>query len=653
MFKKIVNFFCFILQHLEYKLKIAFFSTGIIALISNYLVLVLPLLQKRMIDLITVSVFDIKIVVLLLLVGLFGVIISISEIIILNNLDISLQTSLQKDLLESAIRNNNKIIQARGAGAYMVNVFGDSEQIGSLLNTNYFSIVLLCIVSVITLIITAQWTWVFLWVVIPTYIIMLLILYISNKIYKEKFKQVREMIFKLNPMVLEYLENKKTILGYADISNYENQLYSTFEIRNKYIKSAARANTFGRSALETTKTISMIIFFILSMQEILNNRMELSSFIAMIAYFPIVFSPIIALQNISAGMNRFNTLHEKIKDNLGGDLKFAIPQQSTVQLKNCTFSYIDNETSVNNTMNNFSLDVNKKIGIVGVSGEGKTTIIKILTGEFEANKGCCLLGGEQVQNIPKSLIYSYIRIYGQEPEIFDNTLEYNITLGKKSLTKQEYIKKKISLVESIENCFSKMINSKKLILDNMEKDILKNLFLLNDKDIKNEKVLIKIQEEIKRYGTNSIEELASILLSKNHYIQEKYDEILEKLEINYLKDRDLGQRGMNISGGEKNKISLARFLLPDYKGFFVLDEPFTSLDILSEQKCIDILKQYLKEENGIIISHKINVIRDISDEILVLESGSITQRGDHETLIQENGLYKRIFQAYLSNRKNA
>ncbi len=102
---------------------------------------VLPLLQKQVIDSIMIQIFDGKSIALLFLLTMASIIISVLEVLFLNKLNISMQQSLQKGLLESSIRGHNRIIDERGPGAYMVNIFGDSEQISSLLNINYFSII--------------------------------------------------------------------------------------------------------------------------------------------------------------------------------------------------------------------------------------------------------------------------------------------------------------------------------------------------------------------------------------------------------------------------------------------------------------------------------------------------------------------------------
>ncbi len=587
-----------------------------------------------------IQIFDGKSIALLFLLTMASIIISVLEVLFLNKLNISMQQSLQKGLLESSIRGHNRIIDERGPGANMVNIFGDSEQISSLLNINYFSTVFLVIFNIIVLIITARWSYIFILVVIPTYIIMILILVICNKLHMNQFKKFREKVYEINPKVLEYIENRKTIVGYSNIQQYEKDIYDIFHIRDFHLKWANALNTLAKSSIDMLRTVAMIIFFILAMIEILNNRLELSSFITMITYFTQVFIPIVAIQNINNGMNKFKILEEKIHDYLESDVKDKLPQNNTLSFENCTFKY-DNQNS-NEKMVDLSLDIDKKIGLVGLSGEGKTTIIKILLGEKNPYKGKCVYGEQLITDISKSIVYSNIRVYSQEPEVFNNDLYFNITLGKKGLSRIEYQKRKelmkCNLIESFRDFIMKDIVNEKI------EGILKEIFLLSDNQFKDKCILEKIKNSFDINSEYFLDSLGDLLTSRTYYIDEKYQEIIDDLEIQYLENRELGQRGKNISGGEKNKICRARFLLPEYSSYFVLDEPFTSLDILSEKKCISLIKKYMKNQKGIIISHKLDIIRELSESIIVLENGKITQSGTHDELVKEKGLYNILFE---------
>lgn len=655
MIKQTLEFIRFITGRMGKKQRRLFYGVAGLALLYNLLLLALPLLQKSILDSIVISVFNNELVLLFLACGLLVTIVSVGEALILNSLDIFLQNHLQKELLESAIRQKNKTIDLRGAGAYMVNVFGDSEQISSLININFYSIVAMVLLCIGVFIIGTVWSWLFAAIVLPAYLLITLVMVVTNRIYSRQFTQARERVYEVNPKVLELLENRNSVLGYSDVSNLENDLYAIFACRDGHFKNANAASVFAKTAIEAIKTIALVLFFAFAVLEILANRMPVSTFIALTAYFSVIFSPVAAIQTLNSGMNRFRMLKGKIADSLQLQPRLLAPNDQSLRIEGCYFSYKDNDGTKN--INNLSLKVDKNIGLVGLSGEGKTTIIKIVLGELEPSAGQCLLGSKPVSNMSKALVFSSVRLYSQDPELFDKDLCFNITLGKAPLPRAEYGNKLSVLQDTVHSCFCKIEDSAGKKLDSAEVGVIRDIFLLNENQLQDDAILGAIGQNYNSLAENEryrlISVLASILTSRKYYIGERYKEIVSALGIEYLKGRDFGQRGNKISGGEKNKVCLARFLLPEHKGYYILDEPFASLDLLAENQCLDILAKYISEfMGGLIISHKLNVLKRLADELVVLESGSVTEQGSHNSLLKNKGLYARLYQEYLAEKES-
>lgn len=113
-------------------------------------------------------------------------------------------------------------------------------------------------------------------------------------------------------------------------------------------------------------------------------------------------------------------------------------------------------------------------------------------------------------------------------------------------------------------------------------------------------------------------------------------------------DTIVGERGYRLSGGEKQRIALARVLLKDPR-ILVLDEATSNLDSESEQLIQDALKKVMAGRTSIVIAHRLSTIL-AADQILVLNRGRIVERGTHAELLQLNGLYKHLYHTQF-NRK--
>ena len=103
----------------------------------------------------------------------------------------------------------------------------------------------------------------------------------------------------------------------------------------------------------------------------------------------------------------------------------------------------------------------------------------------------------------------------------------------------------------------------------------------------------------------------------------------------------VGERGLKLSGGEKQRLAIARTVLKNPK-ILVFDEATSSLDSHSEQQILRSLKSVAEHHTTLVIAHRLSTIVD-ADKILVLEGGKIVEQGAHQQLLAEQGLYKRLW----------
>jgi len=110
-------------------------------------------------------------------------------------------------------------------------------------------------------------------------------------------------------------------------------------------------------------------------------------------------------------------------------------------------------------------------------------------------------------------------------------------------------------------------------------------------------------------------------------------------------DTMLGERGVNLSGGQKQRIAISRALAVDPR-ILVLDDCLSSVDTQTEEEILQRLKDYFVGRTCIVISHRISAVKD-SDMIVVLDEGRIAETGTHETLLEQEGIYWKMYRTQL------
>jgi ABC-type multidrug transport system fused ATPase/permease subunit len=112
----------------------------------------------------------------------------------------------------------------------------------------------------------------------------------------------------------------------------------------------------------------------------------------------------------------------------------------------------------------------------------------------------------------------------------------------------------------------------------------------------------------------------------------------------------VGERGVGLSGGERQRISVARAFLKDAP-ILVLDEPTSSIDSRTEEAILDALDSLVVGRTSLTIAHRLSTIRD-ADLIVVLDHGRVVEQGTHETLVRDDGLYRRLHNSQMKARRH-
>ncbi|MFC4355528.1 thiol reductant ABC exporter subunit CydC [Chryseomicrobium palamuruense] len=169
--------------------------------------------------------------------------------------------------------------------------------------------------------------------------------------------------------------------------------------------------------------------------------------------------------------------------------------------------------------------------------------------------------------------------------------------------------------------------------------------LYNGQDISNvqeeslwQQTGIQLQSSHFFYGT--VRE--NLALAHASATDEELQQALEKAQLPLDLDASVFERGENLSGGEKQRLSLARLFLQRAK-VWLLDEPFTSMDSFTEERLSSELKQHLNGGTVIMISHKLNGLEEV-DQIVVMDHGEIKEVGSFEELVARQGLFYEMLE---------
>lgn len=232
--------------------------------------------------------------------------------------------------------------------------------------------------------------------------------------------------------------------------------------------------------------------------------------------------------------------------------------------KQVNFSYLPQRQILKDI--NFRVPAGKTLAIVGPSGSGKSSLIRLLVRLYQPDSGEILLNGKPISGLPLADLRAAIAVVPQDTMLFNDTIAYNIGFGKSGSTQQEI---------------------------------------------------------------TQAARLAQI------------DELVDSLPEQYL--TRVGERGLKLSGGEKQRVSIARAALKQPQ-IFVFDEATSSLDSRTEKEILRNLIDISKGTTTLLIAHRLSTIIH-ADEILVLDQGEITERGTHDSLLQQNGDYAALWRA--------
>jgi len=274
-----------------------------------------------------------------------------------------------------------------------------------------------------------------------------------------------------------------------------------------------------------------------------------------------------------------------------------------------TMNLKDTINRVSTLFNNFSMDIQwwKTTAIVWHSGSGKSTLIKLLLRLFDVNSGKIVIDWQNLKDLKLSSYYIQIGYLSQEPAIFDGTIWENLVYG---------LGDDVLYNDSVGSDFWSDLEEN----GNAKNGNAKNGNAKNGNAKNGNAKSIPLRNKI-----NSI-----IKLAKCEFIYDLQDGI----------NTEIGERGVKLSGGEKQRIAIARIFLKNPK-ILILDEPTSALDSIAENQITQAIQELMKHRTVIVIAHRLQTVQN-ADIIYVLEKWKIMEKWNHNELIWQDGIYKTL-----------
>jgi ABC-type transport system involved in Fe-S cluster assembly fused permease/ATPase subunit len=235
-----------------------------------------------------------------------------------------------------------------------------------------------------------------------------------------------------------------------------------------------------------------------------------------------------------------------------------------LELRGVSFSYAPGRQILNDI--GFSIAPGQTLAVVGKSGAGKSSLVRLLMRFYDPVSGDIFINGKSIEELPLEDVRRSIAIVPQDTILFNDTIAYNIGFGRPGASQTEI--ERAARFADIHDRIVAMPNGYQTIV---------------------------------------------------------------------------GERGLKLSGGEKQRVSIARAVLKK-PHMFIFDEATSSLDTKTEQSILDNLIEVSKGMTTLIISHRLSMVIH-ADEILVLEHGRIVERGKHDSLLKKNGVYAAMWRA--------
>lgn len=408
-----------------------------------------------------------------------------------------------------------------------------------------------------------------LYALLPLPLISILISF-SGKLNYKYFKQVQETFSHLTEKIREAIVGIRILRGFSQVDGQIEDIGVTNELYFKRSMKLAKVSSLFEPGIQLGATLSFAILLLNGGRKVILNEISLGDFVAFSSYLGMMIWPMIAIGFLINIVQRGSASMDRIERVLSVETDIVSPSsprkgkiEGHIEVKNLTFSYSQGKPVLIDI--NFQLKKGQRLGIIGKTGSGKSTICYLIPRVFDPPEGTVFIDECDIKYFDLYDLRKAISLVPQESFLFSGTIRENVAHGNPDATEEE------------------IINALKLA--------------------------------------------------------EVYDEIMSMPKGI---DTVIGERGITLSGGQMQRVAIARAIAKN-SPILILDNALSAVDTETESKILYNLKNIFYDKTVIIVSQRVSALTEC-DEIIVLESGKIVDRGKHEELISREGFYKTVYE---------
>lgn len=390
----------------------------------------------------------------------------------------------------------------------------------------------------------------------------------------------QESMAELNSFLHETFAGNKIVKAFGQ-ENYEKErFFGKSKKLFRFEVKTFRAKALSSPIMEVLGGIGVSLVIWYGGYGVLRGESTPGTFFSFITAVMLLYPPVKkitrlnnALQHGLAAADRVFDILETESDILepGNPAPFP-PAPHLIRFENVSFSYNPAEPVLRSI--NLEVRPGERLGIVGTSGGGKTSLVNLIPRFYDVTSGAVVLDGIDIRQFRIADLRKRIAIVTQEPILFNDTIRSNIAYGRPDATDEEVVR-----------------------------------------------------------------------AAEAAYI---YD-FIRRLPKGF--DTVIGELGSRLSGGEKQRMCIARALLKDAP-ILILDEATSALDTEAEGLVQKALQNLMKGRTSFVIAHRLSTVID-ADRIIVLSGGRIIEEGIHDFLLSQKGEYFKLYERQFAGARSS